>query len=92
LKKIPIWIISSSVSARKLPSRNIFENGVRVFLAMYNAPKSEHNIDNFPYTQFIKSTRLNKPMQLSSLPPTSAAAQSCLLPNPNLFMNNIISI
>jgi hypothetical protein len=29
------------------------------------------------YTQFIKSTRLNKPMQLSSLPPTNAAAQSC---------------
>jgi hypothetical protein len=23
---------------------------------MYNAPKSEHNIDNFRYTQFIKST------------------------------------
>jgi hypothetical protein len=44
---------------------------------MYNAPKSEHNIDNFRYTQLIKSTRLNKPMQLSSLPPTNAAAQSC---------------
>jgi hypothetical protein len=44
---------------------------------MYNAPKSEHNIDNFRYTQFIKSTRLNKPMQLSSLPPTNATAQSC---------------
>jgi hypothetical protein len=44
---------------------------------MCNAPKSEHNIDNFQYTQFIKSTRLNKPMQLSSLPPTNAAAQSC---------------
>jgi hypothetical protein len=70
---------------RKLSSRNIFENRVRVFLALYyNAPKSEHNIDNFRYTQFIKSTRLNKPMQLSSLPPTSAAAQSCLVPNPNL--------
>jgi hypothetical protein len=69
--------LSSSISARKLSSRNIFENGVRVFLAMYNAPKSEHNIDNFRYTQFIKLTRLNKPMRLSSLPPTNAAALSC---------------
>lgn len=57
------------------PLETLFENGVRVFLAMHNAPKSERSIDNFRYTQFIKSTRLNKPVQLSSLPPTSAAAR-----------------
>lgn len=53
----------------------MFENGVRIFLAIYNAPKSEHSIDDFRYKQFIKSTRLNKPVQLSTLPPTSAAAR-----------------
>lgn len=31
------------------------------------------NIDNLRYTQFVKSTKLNKPVQLSNLPPTSAA-------------------
>lgn len=42
-------------------------------LAIYNAPKSVDNIDNLRYTQFVKSTKLNKPVQLSNLPPTSAA-------------------
>ncbi|GFT77842.1 uncharacterized protein TNCV_2968851 [Trichonephila clavipes] len=40
----------------------------------YNAPKSENSIDNLCYTQFIRSTKLNKSVQLSNLPPTSAAA------------------
>jgi hypothetical protein len=48
LKNIQFGSISSSISARKLFSRNILENGVRVFLAMYNVPKSEHNM----YCQF----------------------------------------
>lgn len=43
-------------------------------LAVYNAPKSENNIDHHRYIQFIKSTKLHKPVQLSNLPPTSAAA------------------
>ncbi|XP_072387211.1 uncharacterized protein [Diabrotica undecimpunctata] len=54
--------------------QELFENGVRIFLAAYNAPTSEDDIDSFRYTQFIKSTRLNKPVQLSSVPPSSAAA------------------
>ncbi|KAG8323769.1 hypothetical protein J6590_107691, partial [Homalodisca vitripennis] len=45
----------------------------------YNAPKSEDDIDSFRYTQFIKSTRLNKPVQLSSLPPSSTAARQHIL-------------
>ncbi|KAK9872193.1 hypothetical protein WA026_016247 [Henosepilachna vigintioctopunctata] len=56
------------------PVQTLFENGVRILLALYNAPKSEDNIDHFRYTQFIKLTKLNKPVQLSTLPPTSVAA------------------
>lgn len=53
------------------------DNGIRIFSTIYNAPQVEYNIDKYRYTQFIKNknTRLNRPMQLSSLPPTSAAAQ-----------------
>lgn len=57
------------------PVQTLFENGVRIFLALYNAPKSEDNLDYFRYTQFIKLTKLNKPVQLSTLPPTSVAAR-----------------
>lgn len=56
------------------PKQTLLENGVRILLALYNAPKSEDNIDHFRYTQFIKFTKLNKPVQLSTLPPTSVAA------------------
>lgn len=50
-----------------------YENGSRLFLAVYNAPKLESKIDYFRYTQLIKSIKLNKPVQLPLLPPTSAA-------------------
>ncbi|GBP51845.1 hypothetical protein EVAR_88550_1 [Eumeta japonica] len=56
------------------PVQTLFENGVRILLALYNAPKSEDNIDHFRYTQFIKLTKLNKPIQLSTLPPTRVPA------------------
>ena len=56
------------------PVQQLYENGVRILLAIYNAPKSEDNIDHLRYTQFVKSTKLHKPVQLSNLPPTSAAA------------------
>lgn len=52
----------------------LYSNGTRLFLAVYNAPKTENNIDKFRYTQFIKSTKSNKPVQLSLLPPISGAA------------------
>ncbi|GFS69887.1 uncharacterized protein TNCV_3101891 [Trichonephila clavipes] len=32
-----------------------------------------NSIDNLHYTQFIKSTKINKPVQLSNLPSTSAS-------------------
>ncbi|GFY75699.1 uncharacterized protein TNIN_370461 [Trichonephila inaurata madagascariensis] len=54
--------------------QTLHENGIRVLLTVYNAPKSENSIDNLRYTQFIRSTKLNKPVQLSNLPPTSVAA------------------
>lgn len=47
-------------------------------LAVYNAPKSVGSIDHLRYTQYVKFTKLNKPVQLSSMPPTSAAAQQHL--------------
>lgn len=51
----------------------LFENGVRILLSIYNAPKPVDNIDHLRYVQFIKSTKLNKPVPLCSLPPTNAA-------------------
>ncbi|GFU87669.1 uncharacterized protein TNCV_2935911 [Trichonephila clavipes] len=66
---------SSNIPRRKLSYTNILhENGVRVLLAIYNAPKSENSIGTLRYTQLIKSTKLNKPVQLFDIPPTSAAA------------------
>ncbi|GFY51097.1 uncharacterized protein TNIN_270001 [Trichonephila inaurata madagascariensis] len=56
------------------PIQTLHENGVRVLLSTYNSPQSEKSIDNLRYTQFIKSTKLNKPVQLSNIPPTRAAA------------------
>ncbi|GFY73880.1 uncharacterized protein TNIN_169741 [Trichonephila inaurata madagascariensis] len=44
------------------------------YTKMYNQTKRVSNsIDNLRYTQFIKSTKLNKPVQLFNIPPTSAA-------------------
>ncbi|GFY41558.1 uncharacterized protein TNIN_378871 [Trichonephila inaurata madagascariensis] len=54
------------------PVQTLHENGVRVLLAIYNTPQSENSIDNLRYTQFFKSTKLNKPVQLFIIPPTSA--------------------
>ncbi|GFY50124.1 uncharacterized protein TNIN_488681 [Trichonephila inaurata madagascariensis] len=70
--------------------QTLHENGIRVLLAICNAPKSENRIDNLCYTQFIRSTKLNKPVQLSNLPPTSAAAhQLCILSSANLINYSI---
>ncbi|GFY50637.1 uncharacterized protein TNIN_379671 [Trichonephila inaurata madagascariensis] len=46
---------------------------VRVLLEIHKTPQSENSIDNLRYIQFIKSTKLNKPVQLFNIPPTSAA-------------------
>ncbi|GFY41967.1 uncharacterized protein TNIN_275051 [Trichonephila inaurata madagascariensis] len=59
---------------KNCPVQTLHKNGVRVLLAIYNVPPYESSIDNLRYTQFIKSTKLNKPVQLSNTPPTSAAA------------------
>lgn len=61
--------------AENCPPDTVFQNGKRFLLAMYGAPKDEVNLDKFRYTQFIKATRLNRPVKLSSLPPTSEAAR-----------------
>lgn len=52
----------------------IVENGLRILLAIYGAPKTELSIENFRYMTFAKLTRLNTAVKLSSLPPTAAAA------------------
>nr|CAI5835228.1 unnamed protein product [Callosobruchus analis] len=64
-----------------VPLLSIFE---RVFVGemlvtlpvseVYNAPKSVDSIDHLRYAQYVKLTKLNKPVQLTSLPPTSGAA------------------
>ncbi|KAF0737721.1 Uncharacterized protein FWK35_00023697 [Aphis craccivora] len=48
-------------------------------IAMYGAPKHEDSIDNYRFLTFAKLTRNNKPVKLSSLPPTTNAAQQHLL-------------
>lgn len=60
------------------PPETIYNNGILFLLAIYGAPKTEKSIDNYRYLQFAKSTRLNVPVKLSSLPPTAAAAQHLL--------------
>ncbi|GBN12848.1 hypothetical protein AVEN_274272-1 [Araneus ventricosus] len=41
---------------------------------MYGAPKKSDSIDKYRYLSLMKNTRNNKRVQLSCLPPTSAAA------------------
>ena len=53
----------------------ITENGIRLLLAMYNAPQKEKFIDSHRYYSFVRATRLNKPVKLSNLPPTFYASQ-----------------
>lgn len=75
LEKLPdLDQLAAAFKEENCPVQRLFENGVRILLAIYNAPKSEDSIDHLRYTQFVKSTKLNKPVQLSNLPPTSAAA------------------
>lgn len=69
---------SAEVLQKNCPPNVLCDHRIRILLALYNASEaseSESNIDNYRYTQVIKATRLNRPVQLSSLPPTSAAAQ-----------------
>lgn len=61
----------SNISTRKLLCPNIVWTGIRLLLVIYNATKSK--INHLSYIQFVKST-LDKPLQLSSLSLTSAAA------------------
>jgi len=56
----------------------IVKNGIRFLLAMYGAPSNEESLDTFRYYCFARSTRLNKAVKLSTLPPTSSAAQQHL--------------
>ncbi|GFY79581.1 uncharacterized protein TNIN_146161 [Trichonephila inaurata madagascariensis] len=73
------------------PVQTLHENGVRILLAIYNAPQSENSIDNLRYTEFIKSTKLNKPVQLSNIPPTRAAAHqhiSCVYYQNQTWLGN----
>lgn len=60
------------------PPDTLINCGIQFILAMYGAPKTETSLDNYRYLSFAKCTRLNKPVQLSSLPPTAAAAQQHL--------------
>ncbi|GFY57427.1 uncharacterized protein TNIN_484691 [Trichonephila inaurata madagascariensis] len=72
---INVHILDAQVlQEENCPVQALHEIGVRVLLVIYNAPNSENSLDNLRCTQFIKSTKLNKPVQLSNIPPTSAAA------------------
>ncbi|KAL4105063.1 hypothetical protein QTP88_020338 [Uroleucon formosanum] len=56
--------------------QDIFEHGIKFILAMYGAQKQVVSIDNYRYITFAKLTRNNKPVKLSSLPPTKAPPNS----------------
>lgn len=75
LEKHPdLYSLAEPLQQKNCSSKILCDSGIRLLLAVYNAPQSEHNIDKCRYTQFIKSTMFNRPMQLSSLSPTSSAA------------------
>ena len=58
----------------KLSSTKLLQSGIRTFLAIHNAPISSGRLDYYRYSQFVKFTKLNRPVQLSNLPPSNAAA------------------
>lgn len=63
---------------KECSSQLIFTNGVRFRLAIYGAPPNEVSIDTFRYNCLAQSVRLNKAVKLSTLPPTTSAAQQHL--------------
>lgn len=72
LEKLPNLDQISAAFEEKNSVQSLLENGVRTLLAINNVPKSEDCIDRLRYA--LKLTKLNKPVQLSNLPPTSTAA------------------
>lgn len=63
-------------------SEALFENGVRVFFAMYNAPESEHSINSFRYNN--SSSQQTGGISSTYKCSSSTAYQSYLVPDPNL--------
>lgn len=59
--------------------QDIFKHGIKFILAMYGAQKQVVSIDNYRYITYARLTRNNKPVKLSSLPPTNSATQQHLL-------------
>lgn len=51
----------------------ILINGIHFILAMYGAPNKIDSIDRFRYLGFVKNTRSNRRVNLSCLPPITAA-------------------
>ena len=70
--------LAQEFQLENFPPNTVIDNGMRFLLAMYGAPQSETSIDDYRYISFARSTRLNRPVKLSSLPPTRAAAQQHL--------------
>nr|CAI5842070.1 unnamed protein product [Callosobruchus analis] len=66
--------LAEAFEEKNCPAQRLFESGSQILLAVYNAPKSVDSIDHLRYAQYVKLTKLNKPVQLTSLPPTSGAA------------------
>ncbi|GFY79611.1 hypothetical protein TNIN_102131 [Trichonephila inaurata madagascariensis] len=68
--------------------KTLHENGIRVLLTIYNAPQSENSIDNLRHTQFIKLTKLNKPVQFIQYSANkcsgSSTHQPCILSSSEL--------
>ncbi|KPJ21165.1 hypothetical protein RR48_00607 [Papilio machaon] len=56
-------------------AQKLLESGTQTLLAVYKAPKSVKSLDHLRNMHYVKSTKLNKPVQLLNIPLTSAAAR-----------------
>jgi len=77
-KRDDLRIATEVLNKKNCSPQLIVKNGIRFLLAMYGAPSNEELLDTFRYYCFARSTRLNKAVKLSTLPPTSSAAQQHL--------------
>lgn len=66
--------LAAAFEEENCSAQRLLESGTQTLLAVYNAPKSVKSLDHLRYMHYVKSTKLNKPVQLSNIPPTSAAA------------------
>ena len=66
--------LAAAFEEENCSAQKLLESGTQTLLAVYNAPKSVKSLDHLRNMHYVKFTKLNKPVQLSNISPTSAAA------------------